>query len=348
VTTTNDQQPTPEDWRDAYEVAQRIKAMEPWLFVDETDIFAVQHPESGELGFASVMGKLGEHFAVGVYLGPEGLRAFWEAQDADLVADPYRLLEIPQLMLSFEDREMLRDRDRRLIKQLGLRFRGRKAWPLFRSFRPGFMPWYLEAYEVRYLTDVLRQVLEIVPRFREDPGLLETENEQLYFARIPERRGDRTVWKDGVTEVPPRPASLPAYIPDDLIEQCRVLRSLEDVEMDLFCLPTPIGKGHRPYYPYVLLLVGADNGFVLGSRMLAVESSIEAFWAEVPVCLAELMVETATVPKTAYVRLERLGSSIAPLAEKVGFKIEMTEDLPELDLARHSLVEFMTSAGNRR
>ena len=347
VRTTNDEQATLEDWRDAYEVTQRIKEMEPWRYMDETDIFAVQHPESGNLGFASVMGQLGEHFAISLYLGSEGLYAFWETQDADLYTYPHKILEIPQLMLSFEDRGMLEDRDRRLIKQLGLKFRGRNAWPLFRSYRPGFVPWYLDAYQVRDLTDVLKQVVVVAPRFMEDPSLFDTKDEGLSFARIPERRGDRTVWKDGVVEIPPPPVSLPAYVSNDLIERCRGLRSLEDVEMDLFAVATPIVDGGRPYYPYVLFLVGADSGFVFGFRLLTVESSIESLWAEVPGCLAELMAETATVPKTAYVRLERLRSSIAPLAEKVGFKIELAEDLPELDLAKQSLVEFMTSGGTR-
>ena len=99
--TTSNEQPTLENWRDAYEAAQRIKVMEPWRYMEETDIFAVQHPESESLGFPSVMGQLGEHFAVSVYLGAEGLYAFWDAQDADLLTYPDRLLEMPQLMLSF-------------------------------------------------------------------------------------------------------------------------------------------------------------------------------------------------------------------------------------------------------
>ncbi len=35
----------------------------------EGDVFGVQDPDTGELGFVSVMGMLGEHYAVSVYLG---------------------------------------------------------------------------------------------------------------------------------------------------------------------------------------------------------------------------------------------------------------------------------------
>jgi hypothetical protein len=50
------------------------------------------------------------------------------------------LLEIPQLQASWEDREELHVRDRETIKALGRKYRGRQAWPLFRSYQPGYAP----------------------------------------------------------------------------------------------------------------------------------------------------------------------------------------------------------------
>ena len=58
-------------------------------------------------------------------------------------------LGVPQLQASFEDRSELHDKDRQVIKDLGLKFRGRQTWPLFRSYRAGFVPWHLDADEGR-------------------------------------------------------------------------------------------------------------------------------------------------------------------------------------------------------
>ena len=44
------------------------------------------------------------------------------------------------IMLSFEDRDALQEEDLAVIRGLGLSFRGRQAWPLFRSYRPGYLP----------------------------------------------------------------------------------------------------------------------------------------------------------------------------------------------------------------
>src|SRR5215208_6086963 len=64
------------EWRRLYESAVRIKEMSPWEWMTETDVFGVRSPETGELGFVSVMGLLGEHYAVSLYLGSEGIHGF--------------------------------------------------------------------------------------------------------------------------------------------------------------------------------------------------------------------------------------------------------------------------------
>jgi hypothetical protein len=72
----------------------------------EADVFSVQDPETGELGFVSVMGLLGEHYAISHYLGSEGLYAIWNLQDVGPSVRPSSasetLFEIPQLQASFE------------------------------------------------------------------------------------------------------------------------------------------------------------------------------------------------------------------------------------------------------
>ena len=131
------------EWRRLYESAVRIKEISPWEWMTETDVFGVQSPESGELGFVSVMGLLGEHYAVSLYLGSEGIHGFLDLQEMGPFADPGALIQIPQIQASFENREELDKRDREVIEELGLKFRGRNAWPMFRSYRPSLFPMVL-------------------------------------------------------------------------------------------------------------------------------------------------------------------------------------------------------------
>jgi hypothetical protein len=105
--TMTEHQPTSQQWRDLYACAIHINKLAPWEWMTETDIFGVQSPETGEIGFVSVMGMAGEHYAVSVYRGPQGLYGFWDLQHMPPFESPQRLLEIPQLSLSFENRELL-------------------------------------------------------------------------------------------------------------------------------------------------------------------------------------------------------------------------------------------------
>ncbi len=54
----------------------------------EVDVFGVQNPETDEIGFVSVMGALGEHLSLALYLGPEGLYSFWGFQQLADSAPP--------------------------------------------------------------------------------------------------------------------------------------------------------------------------------------------------------------------------------------------------------------------
>ena len=122
-----------ESWRRLYAAAERIRRLAPWQWMEETDVFGVQFPGTDEIGYVSVMGNIEEHFAVTVYLGDETLNKFWDIQNAPQTEESAeRVLEMSQLMVSFEDRERIEKQDRGIIKQLGLKYRGRNAWPLFK------------------------------------------------------------------------------------------------------------------------------------------------------------------------------------------------------------------------
>ena len=75
------------------------------------------------------------------------------------------------MQLSFEDRESLEPQDRRILKEADLSFRGKNAWPLFRSYRPGFVPWFLESEEAETLRVALEQLLAVALRIRIDPAI---------------------------------------------------------------------------------------------------------------------------------------------------------------------------------
>jgi hypothetical protein len=328
------------EWRRLYQAAIRVKEIAPWEWMTEQDVFGVQDPETDETGFVSVMGTLGEHLAVAVYLGTEGLYSFWGFYQVAASAPPEALLGIPHLQASFEDRGGLTDKDRQVIKDLGLEFRGRQAWPLFRSYRPGYFPWYLEAWEARFLTYALEQAVEVAQRFKEDSMLLDTPDRESYLVRVSWEEEGNLVWRDKIVEVPPEePEPIPVAMDVKALERAKHLPQVEQVlEIDFFTFPARIAeKGKRPYFAHMLLVVESHSGMVLGNELLAPEPGLLEMWGQVPLMVVLQFLNIGVVPRRVHVRSPELAGLLGLLAEELGFKVKVTSRLPSLDRAREFL-----------
>jgi len=333
--------PTADQWRRLYQAAIRVKELAPWEWMEEIDIFGVQNPETGEIGFVSVMGMLGEHLSLAVYLGPKGLYGFWEFEEMGAHGPAEILFEISHLQASFEDRNVLTDKDRKQIKELGLKFRGRQAWPMFRSYRPGWFPWYLEAPEVRFLTLALEQALDVTRRYKEDPELLTFSGEDDYLVRVPRMEAGALVWEDqAVTVLLPDPESIPIAMDVELLEAVqRMPMSLYTLEMDLFMPLIRIGeRGERPYFPYMLMTVEHDSGMVLGSELLVVESTLEAMYGQVPLEAVQQIARFNMRPQQIHVRSPLLYQLLELLVDELGFELQQRPSLPSLDEAKEFLL----------
>ena len=339
-------EPSLEQWRRLYALATAFRDLAPWQWMEEVDLFGVQQPQTGEVGFVSVMGKLGEHFAASLYLGAASLYSFWNMEQSGPDEAPERLLEIPQLQLSFEDRGELMKQDRAVIKELGLKFRGAQAWPLFRSYRPGFFPWLLEAEEAEVLGWALEQLVEVAPRFREDQTLRKELRKQRYLIRVPEQEGDTLVWHDVIGPVePPESPSISIEVSNKLMEAIRRLpQGNLQVEADFWPAPVRIGKaGERPQVGYMLLVVEARNGFVVGQDVLTAEPSLEAMYGSVPGRLLQSFVPLGMRPSVVNVRSPLLASLLTPVAGVLGMQIKRVRRLPALAEAQAELDRFLGS-----
>lgn len=330
-----------------YQSAMRVKELAPWTWMDETDIFGVQNPDTDELGFVSVMGMAGEHFAIAIYQGAEGLYGFWDLESQDTITNPQQLLEIPQLQASFEDRGLLDKQDRDAIKKIGLKFRGAHAWPMFRSYRPGFLPWFVTAEESRFLTYALAQTLEVAPRVKADPDIIHAQNDEddeSYLVRVQRQQGDRLDWEDQMMRVPPpEPARVPVILDIEVLSQLKRLpqHNLE-LQIDVLGMPTPIGeKGERPYLPYLLMLADGRSGLIQSFEMMKPEPSLAEMRAKIPMILADGLVQAGGVPREIRVRSDSLLHLLGPLAKSLNVKLKRAEDLPSIDAAMDSMFGWM-------
>lgn len=336
------EQPTLDQWRKLYAAAGAVKEMAPWQWMQEDNIFGVQEPTTQEQGFVSVMGAAGEHYSVAVYRGAPALYEFLELQDAarrgqtdDI--EPERVLGIAQLQASFEDRDLLEKEDREVIKKLGLKFRGANAWPLFRSYAPGLLPWFITAPEAQLLTLALEQLLDVAPRFRANEAFFNTNAPDQFLMRTPRGENQQLLWEDQIVRVPPPAPTVTRPTPLDP-QQLATLNQLplgpHVIELEVAMLPTPVAeKKERPFFPYVLLIVDANSGMIVGMEMMQPLPSLDEMRAAVPQQVAAFLSQLDVLPNQLHVRTAWLATVLQPLTAELGMQIKQTRRLPGVEQA---------------
>ncbi|MEJ2049527.1 MAG: hypothetical protein P8Y60_06755, partial [Calditrichota bacterium] len=321
--------------------AGEIQSLAPWEWMEEQNIFGVDDPEGNYLGFVSIMGQIGQHFAIAVYLGPQGLYDFWEIQYADPTNTPDRILEVPQLQLSFESREQLAKEDLQIIRQLGYKYRGAHHWPLFRSYRPGYFPWYLESDEARFLEIALQQSLDIAVRFREDPSLLEPRGDTTYLVRTPQPDTPEIQWEDRRSViVPPEPTTIEYSIDMGEVETVNTLpRSRHPLEIDFFLTPSIIQEeGTRPLLPYLFLLVDSGSETVVGAELFTANPTLKDMYRLLPGNFIRQMLNQGYCPNQVQVRSALLVDLLEPLTEQLDIEVVVMDRLPSLDKVKSFLI----------
>jgi hypothetical protein len=332
--------PTLEQWARLYELMAKIKDLAPWEYMHEDDLFGIRFPETGQLGFVSVMGNLGEHLSIATYLGSKGFEGFWNMQRAGSNFSPDLLLQTPQLQASLEDREILTPEDRKIIKQLNLKYRGRQAWPQFRSFRPGCFPWYLEKKEAQTLITGLEQLLEVAPRFKNDPESLETlQQDENFLVRV----FQNGQWVDQYQII-----EFPDDAPIKLLMNMEALAHLKTmpkqnsiVEIDVQMMEEAVKDKQfdRPFFPYLLLAAERKNRMILGVNLLTPLPSLEEMWGELPAQVVEILA-ASLLPEEVQTKNRMVALMLSSLEKDLGIKVKLVSHLPAIEFAQRELNRF--------
>jgi hypothetical protein len=245
------------------------------------------------------------------------------------------------LMASFEDRRYLQKEDLKQIKTMGLKFRGANAWPFFRNYTPGLVPWYLTGEEARFLTLALQQAIEVSLRLRKDPMLIHPSSGH-FLVRVAVKLSEGISWKDEWIEpLPPESKDFTVTPVDEtLLNRLKKagLQKRGTWEVDFFFVPAPIWeKEKRPYYPYMSLMVEHNSAFILNFQL----EKREKFALKFPEKFISFLERVKIAPQVFLVKRDEVGRFLEPFASCLGIKIKMVESLAVLEEAQRSMRGFI-------
>ncbi len=342
-----------EEWRPLYEVAERVKELAPWRWMREESIFGVQDPKTGEFGYVSVMGMLGEHLSVAVYLGANAIHQFGDLANVADVNDEWevgsRLMLIPQMQASFEDQDMVEKEDMNVMRRLKLKYRGRFAYPVFRTIRPGCPLWILDKEQIPFLTHVLEQTLDVASRCKEDMSLLYPDDvdddEEMYLLRIPTVVDGEIMWADKIGPVAPfTEEEITAFLVSSMYEALQnVPRVGNSVEIDLFMVMTPVMErgDEYPYYPFSLMIVDVDSGMILAQEMLMPLPTLVDMYETVPEEVARLLLQSNIMPYEIYTQTPEITAVLQPIFNNLDVPVIEVDSLDMVNEAKAAMFEHL-------
>lgn len=338
--------PTIEQWKALYEEAISFKQSKCWEWMTNAHMFGVQNPESGEVGYCSILGNGGEVFGLSVYMGTKGLNSIMRMFSGESDEDPRFAQDA--LLLSFDNRDELYPRELKQIKELGLKFRGAHAWPTLRVYEPGFVPWpVLTQEQAVFFTWALRQAREIALEFRHDPDALFHEDEETFLVRVPSRTEGGIVWTNQWLQ--PEPLEEMPTLQADPVDELRLTKAKKSAkgsagiwEIDCFFAPIPVDEGERPFYPKMFLIVDQSSGQILkhglSEKTQIANDLVDGFLALVEQ-LKFVPGEIWATNEEVYVYLRQVLQAFEPQAY-------LTDELPALEDAKDSMLHYF-GAGMR-
>jgi hypothetical protein len=331
-----------------YRLAMELYILRPWDLLDETELVLTRDSATGETCYCSVMGRLGEVFAIHAYIGTEGYRVFRKMAAGEISGAGEFYEAQHSVYVEFAPRAELEKQDRDLLTALRHPLRTFPASPLFRASRPGFRPWYVTEQEALLLAECLQAVIVICSAVSARPGLGFWNGVDTYpmVSRVVEKSGEPQNHVELVkVTLPSEPPLSPVQLGE---EQMRRLRNRDYsirgvMELDYFPSAAPIGEKHqRKACTRIALAVDADSGFLFPPELAAPGVSVAD---ALGMAIVKAIESTRTLPREVRVSSRKLQDCLNPLAEICGFPVKVARSLPALAEAREGLKRMMEGRG---
>jgi len=322
-----------------YNLADELRKLSPWQYMSEDDIFGIKIPESDRIYFISIMGTLGEVYALTAYEGSVALGQFWEIQNDPYGGRPESVLTIPNIMLSFENSTDMNKTELKRIKELGFKFTGSKSWPELKHTVPGFLPVFPENPYLNDMEIILEQSLNVIKRIKNKKDIItpDYKNPDVYLIR---ELADSEKWKDVYETIIPEDKSIFVGYDSSLLEELiHMPQHKKTLQTDLLIIPNAIKeKGGKPYFPFLILVVDKKSGIIEGFQMLTPVPNIDKMYASIPMELLKLLINNNYKPETLELKSNLLASLIGPMIEKTGIDFVFNPEMDALEEAFKALI----------
>lgn len=322
-------------WKNLFAASKAFSALQLWKILDDRDVVGVRDPFSGETGYGLVMGSAGTLFGFCVYRGAEGFAIYRRLIEQEVDYEDDDLFAAQNcIKLELGPRSDMKPEDLKVIRELGLSFKGKTAWPEFRSLLPGYAPWFLTESEARLLTLGLTAVCRHGGRIH-DPETSVRHGECLVYTHAAQGSNELIAEREPWPPRPIRPIEHP-ILNLARINAIRALKTRPDTpwEADVFHLPSVVLDRERPYFVRMAVVCQQSSGFVFEAAPAPPESSGPQILADA-ICSA--IEKHGFLPETIFVKRAMHIATLTPLATALGLTLRGEKNLAAIETLKREM-----------
>ncbi len=325
---------------DVYEAAAQFRDAQPWKWMEDRDIFAVQSPVSGKIGYCCIMGNANIVYALGIYDGLAGLKSYFALAGTIDETDIDKIkvgLEQNMYKVDFENREAITPDDKKVYKKLGLKFRGKNQWIQVHRLLPGYYPYTVEDEDLDLICYALQQSLRVLDQFKENPGILR-DRERDILLRFPSQEADgHVVWDEKYIPVPEEALGFDDEVYEE-VDEALVKKATSSLEprkaticFTLRYLTSPLEDKEtepHPFFAQIGIWMAYGSAYILGFQTFSPKSFLQGFQQH----FFEQLHRLEFIPHQIIVDSYFAAEAIDPMADALGIEVILEPDLEDFQI----------------
>ncbi len=330
--------PTKDQWQALFVISEKIKMDAPWKRFQSNEIITIKKSKEEEPIFCSILGEDSDHYGVAVFFGYQALAGFFQLLSLGKEI-PFSTFIAYQncLTVYFADRSALGNGDFSAMEIADYPPQpGPIGHTFFRSYLPGYAPWYLESSEVKRLTHALEHLNETLAHLNKEGGNHSLQKgETICYQELADGTWELTTERLPVFSIEYQTIQFE----DELFiaRLKRLPKTARCLEVDINYMPNPLTAKYsfRPLFPRICIIADHDGGFIDHQQVLEEQQNHNK-------ALLELLLENIREngrPRLILVRPGPVCYILKDLCKKIGTKLEERPGLEIID-------DFMSLLGN--
>lgn len=330
-----------EQWKELYEAASRIRELAPWECLWDMDIIGIQRGAEEDTVFFSILGRGGECYGIAVYEGYEEFNQFMmmSMQEALNLPVDYVMHSQKTLTCYWGNREELSEKQRKIIRELGYKYRGKNQWLYFISYKPGYWPYNLDTDEAERMTKHLCDLATALQYYRESNESVDFGQGNMFLLKFDE---DRKSWNFGEAPLPFTSFQYGTLEIEDqelLAELAKAKKNEVILEADISYLGGGLTdpKYDRPINPRLCTIIEATSGMALKCEMQGPEEDAIVGLAEEIIGF----VLQCGAPKEIRVSNVIVEAGLEQICKTCGIKLRRVKRLNGVEEFKAGMMNFM-------